>query len=137
MADKKIRVGIIGTGGIANAHMDQYTKFDDVEIVCGADIVPGKAKAFFERWGVEAKAYENHKEMLDSEELDVVSVCTYTRQHAVCTIDALEHGLDVLLEKPSQEVQRLGEGVQFYNPAEGFHQLELCSCSRTMFYSNL
>jgi predicted dehydrogenase len=100
MADKKIRVGIIGTGGIANAHMDQYKKFDDVEIVCGADIVPGKAKAFFERWEVNAKAYEDHKEMLENEELDVVSVCTYNRTHAVCTIDALEHGLDVLLEKP-------------------------------------
>lgn len=45
---KKIRVGIIGTGGIANAHMNQYKIFDDVEVVCGADIVPVRQKNFFE-----------------------------------------------------------------------------------------
>lgn len=96
----KIRVGFIGTGGIAGAHIQQYKKFDDVEIVCGADIVPGKAEHFFKSAEVNARAYENHREMLEKEELDVVSVCTYNRQHAVCTIDALEHGCDVLLEKP-------------------------------------
>lgn len=97
---KKIRVGIIGTGGIAGAHMDQYKKFDDVEIVCGADIIPGKAENFFKNWDVNARTYTNHREMLDKEELDVVSVCTYNRQHANCVIDSLEHGLDVLVEKP-------------------------------------
>ena len=37
---KKIRVGIIGTGGIANSHMKAYLKQPDVEVVAGADIVP-------------------------------------------------------------------------------------------------
>ena len=45
MNDRKLRVGIIGTGGIAHSHMNQYVKMDDVEIVAGADLVPGKAKA--------------------------------------------------------------------------------------------
>ena len=40
MSDTKIRVGIIGTGSIAGAHLGQYLKFDDVEIVAGADIIP-------------------------------------------------------------------------------------------------
>ncbi len=100
MADKKFRVGIIGTGGISNAHMQKYMMMDDVEVVAGADIVPGKAKAYFERYEVPAKAYENHVEMLENEELDAVSVCTYNRTHAVCTIDALKRGIPVLLEKP-------------------------------------
>ena len=38
--------------------------------------------------------------MIDNEELDCVSVCTYNRTHAECTIYALEHGVNVLLEKP-------------------------------------
>ena len=38
--------------------------------------------------------------MLDTVELDVVSVCTYNRTHAECAIAALDKGLDVLLEKP-------------------------------------
>ena len=38
--------------------------------------------------------------MLDKENLDAVSVCTYNRQHACCTIAALDRGVHVLLEKP-------------------------------------
>ena len=40
---KKIRLGIIGTGGISNSHVRAYKQMDDVEIVAGADIIPGKA----------------------------------------------------------------------------------------------
>ncbi len=47
---KKVRVGIIGCGWIAEAHLKAYLNQPDVEIVAGADIIPGKAKAFFERF---------------------------------------------------------------------------------------
>ena len=45
---KKLRIGIIGTGGIANSHIKSYIKMPDVEIVAGCDLVPGRAKKFFE-----------------------------------------------------------------------------------------
>ena len=99
-ASHKVRVGIIGTGWIADAHILAYSEMPDVEIVAGADIIPGKAEAFFKRWKIDAKVYESHLEMLKNEKLDAVSVCTYNRTHAVCTIDALNHGVNVLLEKP-------------------------------------
>jgi predicted dehydrogenase len=73
----------------------------DVEIVAGADLIPGKAEAFFKANGVEgARCYPNHKELLDNEELDAVSICTYNTQHAPCAIYALQKGVNVLLEKP-------------------------------------
>ncbi len=99
---KKVRVGIIGTGWIADAHIVSYKKMPDVEIVAGADLVEGKAAAFFEKHGVEAKCYNSHKEMLDDEslQLDAVSVCTYNRTHAECAIYALKKGVNVMLEKP-------------------------------------
>ncbi len=101
---KKMRVGIIGTGWIADAHIEAYKKQPDVEIVAGCDLVPGKAKAFFEKHGVEGVKtdYKDDVEMLadKSLKLDCVSVCTYNRQHAPCTIHALEAGVNVLLEKP-------------------------------------
>ena len=99
---KKVRVGIIGTGWIAEAHMQSYLNQPDVEIVAGADLVEGKAAAFFEKFGVEAKCYGSHKEMLDDEslKLDAVSVCTYNRTHAECAIYALQKGVNVMLEKP-------------------------------------
>jgi len=98
---RKLKIGIIGTGWIAECHMDSYKKMDDVEIVAGADLVPGKADAFFKKYGLEnVRTYPSHKELIDNEELDAVSVCTYNCTHAECTIYALEHGVNVLLEKP-------------------------------------
>lgn len=98
---KKLKVGIIGTGWIAEAHVRSYMNMPDVEIVAGADLIPGKAEAFFKRHGLEGvRTYLSHKELLDNEELDAVSVCTYNATHAECTIYALEKGVNVLLEKP-------------------------------------
>ena len=98
---KKLKIGIIGTGWIADAHINCYKQMPDVEIVAGADLVPGKAEAFFKKWEVEGvRCYPDHKSMLDTEELDAVSVCTYNRTHAECAIYAMQKGVDVLLEKP-------------------------------------
>ena len=101
---RKLRVGIIGCGWIAGSHIKAYLNQPDVEIVAGADLVPGKAAAFFEKYGVEGVKtdYASHKEMLDDESLhlDAVSICTYNRQHAAPAIYALDKGVNVLLEKP-------------------------------------
>ena len=101
---KKMRIGIIGCGWIADAHAKSYLNQPDVEIVAGADLIPGKAKAFMEKWGVEgAKTdYASHKEMIEDKSLalDAVSICTYNRQHAQPAIDCLNAGINVLLEKP-------------------------------------
>lgn len=99
---KKVKVGIIGTGWIAESHIQSYLNQPDVEIIAAADIIPGKAEAKMKQYGVEgARCYTSHQEMLDNEpDLDVVSVCTYNTQHAAPTIYALEKGIPVLLEKP-------------------------------------
>ena len=101
---KKLRIGIIGCGWIADSHMKAYLNQPDVEIVAGADLIPGKAAKFFEKHGVEGvkTEYASHKEMLDDESLalDAVSICTYNRQHAEPAIYALKKGVNVLLEKP-------------------------------------
>ncbi len=101
-ASKKMKVGIIGTGWIADAHIQQYLEMPDVEIVAGADLVEGKAEAFFKKWNVEGvRCYRSHTEMLEAEkDLDAVSICTYNKTHAECAIASLEHGVNVLLEKP-------------------------------------
>ncbi len=98
---KKLKVGIIGTGWIADAHILEYKKMPDVEIVAGADLTFGKAEAFFKKWEVEGvRCYPDHKSMLDTEDLDAVSICTYNTTHAQCAVYALEKGVNVLLEKP-------------------------------------
>ncbi len=103
-ASRKLRIGIIGCGWIADAHMKSYLRQPDVEIVAGADLIPGKAKAFFEKYGLEnvKTDYASHKEMVEDKslKLDAVSICTYNRQHAIPAIDSLKAGIHVLLEKP-------------------------------------
>ena len=104
---RKIRIGIIGTGGIAHSHMQSYLRMPDVEIVAVSDIIPGKAATFMDHYiknfgFAGCRCYDSDAEMLKKEKknLDAVSVCTYNTQHAPCAIRAMEAGLDVLLEKP-------------------------------------
>lgn len=99
--EDKFRIGIIGTGWIAESHIESYKRMKDVKVVAMADLIDGKAEKFAEKYGIEGcKFYPDHKSMLDNEKLDAVSVCTYNVQHAPCTIYALEKGVHVLLEKP-------------------------------------
>ncbi len=99
---RKLKIAIIGTGGIANAHIGAYKKMPDVEIVAGADLIPGKAEAFFKKHGLEGvRCYNSDAELFASEhDLDGVSICTYNCQHAPCAIHALDAGVNVMLEKP-------------------------------------
>lgn len=98
---KKVKIGIIGTGWIAEKHICEYQRMDDVQIVAAADLIPGKAEALMKRLGVEnVHFYPDDHSMIDHEELDGVSICTYNAQHAPCAIYALQHGVHVMLEKP-------------------------------------
>lgn len=101
---RKLRVGIIGAGGIAKSHVRAYRVYDDVEIVGVCDIIDGKAAAFCKEFNLDtATAYDGgHAAMLDDEtlHLDAVSVCTYNCQHVAPSIYAMKKGIHVLLEKP-------------------------------------
>ena len=100
---KKVKVGIIGTGGISFSHIDNYLDMPDVEIVAAADLVPTKAESIMHNhYGQpQVRCYLSGKELIDNEpDLDVVSICTYNSQHAEPAIYALDHGINVVLEKP-------------------------------------
>lgn len=95
-----VRVGIIGTGGIARfAHIPGYKAQPDVEIAAFADVAPGRAAEAAKEFGVPA-AYTDYREMLAKERLDAVSVCTPNFAHKEATIAALQAGCHVLCEKP-------------------------------------
>lgn len=97
----KLKFGIIGTGWISESHVESLKQMADVEIVAGADLIPGKAEKFFAKYGLpNVRCYADHKAMLEAEELDAVCVCTYNSAHMECTVDSLKKGINVLLEKP-------------------------------------
>ncbi|MBT2474167.1 Gfo/Idh/MocA family oxidoreductase [Microbacterium sp. ISL-103] len=97
-----LRIGIIGTGGIADAHIDGYLAFPDQCVIAGlADVVPGKAAQKAEAFGLtDVTAFDDPLEMIASGLVDVVSVATPPSTHAALSIAALDAGLHVLVEKP-------------------------------------
>ncbi|UCH33054.1 MAG: Gfo/Idh/MocA family oxidoreductase [Armatimonadota bacterium] len=97
---KKVRVGIIGTGGIAQwAHIPGYQKVEGVEVAAFCDTNRETLKAAAEKFGVK-KTYTDYRKMLASEKLDAVSVCTPNVHHAEPTVAALRAKAHVLVEKP-------------------------------------
>jgi len=98
--DKTVRVGIIGSGGIARyAHIPGYKAQKGVDIVAVCDVVPERAEETAQEFGI-PRWYASYQEMLENESLDAVSVCTPNVAHREATIAALEAGLHVLCEKP-------------------------------------
>jgi len=97
----KLRIGIIGSGGIAQGcHMRGYAAIPDLcEIVACADVNEATAKAAADKFNV-PKTYTDYKEMLAKENLDAVSVATPNKFHKDPTVDALKAGVNVLCEKP-------------------------------------
>ncbi len=100
--EKKLKIGIIGCGGIANGkHMPSLKKIPEVEMVAFCDIIVARAEKAKEDYGTpDAAVYEDYKELLKDKSIDVVHVCTPNRSHSFITIDALEAGKHVMCEKP-------------------------------------
>ena len=100
--ERKVRIGNIGCGGIANGkHMPALKKIDEAEMVAFCDIIEERAVEAAKKFGVEgAKVYTDYKELLEDETIESVHVCTPNRSHAFITIDALEAGKHVMCEKP-------------------------------------
>ncbi|SNX54625.1 Gfo/Idh/MocA family oxidoreductase [Thermoanaerobacterium sp. RBIITD] len=101
MSDK-LRVGIIGCGGIANGkHMPSLAKLKNVEMVAFCDKIEEKALKAANDYGIDgAKTYVDYRELLEDKSIDVIHVCTPNKSHADITIDALEAGKHVMCEKP-------------------------------------
>lgn len=99
---KKLRVGFVGIGGIAQgAHIPGWKAVEDAEMVAAADVNPQTLETGADMAGIPAEGrYSDYKKMLDEVELDVVSVCTPNCVHKTPTIAAFEKGCHVLVEKP-------------------------------------
>ncbi len=95
----KLKIAIIGTGNISNAHLNAYEKLENVKIVSACDINEKRVKAYCEKRSIPT-FYTNHMEMLKKENIDAVSICTWNNSHAHIAIDCLNAGINVLCEKP-------------------------------------
>jgi UDP-N-acetylglucosamine 3-dehydrogenase len=115
MADK-LRVGIIGLGGIATrSHLPALAARPDVAIQAGAEIDSYQAGRTQQRFGI-PKIYAAYQEMLEEEQLDAVYVCLPNALHHHAASAALGRGLHVYCEKPvglsAQEAEDLAEQAE-------------------------
>ncbi len=99
---KKVRVGVIGTGGIANgAHLPGYSQIpDECEIFAMCDIDPKALESTSAKYPDVKHLVDDYHKLLEMPEIDAVSVCTPNYVHYQPTIDALNAGKHVLCEKP-------------------------------------
>lgn len=116
---KKINVAVIGCGTIANnAHIPAYVKNENVNVKYFCDILPEKADAAVEKYGV-GKAVYDYKEILNDPELDAVSVCTPNYAHAEISNAFLAAGKQVLCEKPAARTFEEAKTMQEAQAATG------------------
>lgn len=95
-----LKVAIIGTGAISNAHINSYLHFGErCEIVALCDLYPDKAEAKKNEFNLNAKIVSDYKELLH-EGIDLISICLPPYEHAPIAVDFLNAGSHVLVEKP-------------------------------------
>jgi predicted dehydrogenase len=98
---RSVKIGIIGAGGIANTHARHYRTLPWVDLVGVADIDRERAVAFARTWNIpDDRVFDNYHQMLETVEMEGVSVCTHNMAHRAPAIDSLAAGKHVLLEKP-------------------------------------
>lgn len=94
-----VKIGVIGTGSISEYHLQAYQANPHAELVAVCDLNEQRAKQYAERFGA-TKVYTNVEQLLQDEEIDAVSICTWNATHAEFSIAALRAGKHVLVEKP-------------------------------------
>ncbi len=142
-AQSKLRVGIIGAGGIANAHAQGWTSYPDrAEIVAFADIDTTRAQQMSTKWTEgRALAFPSGEAMLAETEIDIVDICLPHHLHRDAIIAAAEAGKAVLCEKPlcttladAQRIRDVVEqtGITFMGAHNQLFQPSLLEARRLM-----
>ena len=99
---KILKSGIVGCGGIAyGKHLKAIEKIKEVQITGCCDIIRERAEKTAKEYGVPgAGIYTDYKEMIDSQDFDIVYVLTPNKSHAPISVYAMEHDCHVMCEKP-------------------------------------
>ncbi len=100
MTSRKLRIGVIGTGGIARGvHIPGWRDLPDVEIAAVADVNGTLVRKVAADLGIQA-AFTDYRKLLKVAGLDAVDICTPNRMHTPIVLAALAAGKHVLCEKP-------------------------------------
>jgi predicted dehydrogenase len=121
MADQ-VNVGFVGTGGIAvDAHLPALKEIEGVEIAAMCDVSREAAQAAADKFG--GRAYTDHRDMLEREELDALFVCVPPFAHTDAELIATEKKIHLFVEKPV--VLDMEKGIEI---AEAIEKAGVVSC---------
>ncbi len=96
---KKLKVGLIGVGGIARVHMPGWLENPNAEIVAGCDVVESVLQTWSETYGI-TKISTHADDLINDPDIDIIDICTPNNYHAPLAIAALNAGKHVICEKP-------------------------------------
>ena len=103
-AEDRLRAGVIGLGWAGQQHMTAYTDAADVDLVALAGMETESLRHFAAAYGLpEEHTYADWQDLIDHEQLDLLSIAAPTTLHAPIAIAALDAGIHVLSEKPMAE----------------------------------
>ena len=109
---EKLKVGVVGVGGIARSHLPGWQASEHAELAAGSDISEEVLKGWGEQNGVQ-RLYTDPEDLFQDPEIDIVDVCTPNNYHAPLSIGALEAGKHVICEKPLAPKPELVEDERF------------------------
>ena len=132
-----IRVGIIGCGRISDLHAQAYLDHPNATVVAIADPDPENLAARGASWGVpESHRYQDYRELLARADVDAVEILVPHHLHAPITLDAMDAGKHVSLQKPM--ALSLDEAAAMVSRAKDRGSPSRCSrtsCSIRLFFA--
>lgn len=105
-----VKIGFVGTGGIANHHMRNLAEIPEAEMVAFCDIVEEKALGAATTYG--GKAYTNYADMYAEEALDAVYICVPPFAHQQQELAAIERDIAIFVEKPVATTMALAKEIE-------------------------
>ncbi len=95
----KMKVGMIGLGGISKTHMPGWIDNPYTEVVAGYDVAEPAVLAWSEKWGID-KISTHQDDLINDPSIDIIDICTPNNYHAPIAIAAMKAGKHVICEKP-------------------------------------
>jgi len=103
-ANDRIRVGVIGTGGRGNSHINSMSQQKNVELVAICDVDEAqldRASKTAGKFDSKPQRFKDFRQVIERKDIDAVFIATCCHWHAIPAIAAMKAGKDVYIEKPS------------------------------------
>lgn len=139
MSDRKLRVGLIGVGGVGRLHYETYKTAEKVQVVSVCDTSEDRIAALDMPDGI--VAFSDARKMLSHSRLDIACILTPPSSHEHLVLMCAEHGVHVFCEKPLAPSVEAGErmidaarkaGVQLFYGSSYRHLPAMQAARRTI-----